>query len=83
MEYMATIQDEMFKDYERYLQMLDNKKSVDLEAICEHEQILIDYIINHFINRELQYADNKDYPKYMLTLKKLKEDLLELKRALK
>lgn len=83
MEYMATIEEELFKDYERYLQMIDDKKTVDLQAICEHEQILIDYIIKHYINRELQFAENKDYPKYMLTLKKLKEDLLELKRNLK
>ena len=36
MEYMATIEEELFKDYERYLQMIDDKKTVDLQAICEH-----------------------------------------------
>ena len=47
--------------------------------IREHENILIDYIIKHFIKRELQYAESKVYPQYIETLNALQADLEALK----
>lgn len=47
--------------------------------IREHENILIDYIIKHFIKRELQYAESKAYPQYIETLNALQADLEALK----
>lgn len=47
--------------------------------IREHENLLIDYIIKHFIKKELKYAESQDYPQYIQTLNALEADLEALK----
>jgi succinate dehydrogenase flavin-adding protein (antitoxin of CptAB toxin-antitoxin module) len=48
-------------------------------AIREHENLLIDYIIKHFIKKELKYAESYNYPQYIQTLETLQADLVALK----
>lgn len=61
--------------------MADNSK-IDVKRINVFEGVIITYILNTFVEKELEYAEEKDSKVYLSALRKFKCDLEELKRRI-